>query len=78
MRVQFVGGREVVGTLTGYDQLMNLVLEQAQETLRDPATNKLTTNTRSFPKVVVRGPLLLTILPVDGSGFIENPFAQQQ
>lgn len=34
MRIQFIGGRLVVGKLKGFDQLMNLVLEDATETLR--------------------------------------------
>lgn len=29
--VKFSGGREVTGTLKGYDQLMNLVLDNVQE-----------------------------------------------
>ncbi|KAG8202775.1 hypothetical protein GWM34_02406 [Candida africana] len=34
IRVKFIGGREVVGILKGFDQLMNLVLENVTETLR--------------------------------------------
>ncbi len=34
IRVKFVGGREVTGTLKGYDQLMNLVLDGVKERLR--------------------------------------------
>ena len=32
--VKFSGGREVVGTLKGFDQLLNLVLDDTQEYLR--------------------------------------------
>ena len=32
--VKFSGGREVVGLLKGYDQLMNLVLDEVKETIR--------------------------------------------
>lgn len=34
IRVKFTGGRQVVGTLKGFDQLMNLVLDNVTETLR--------------------------------------------
>lgn len=34
IRVQFIGGRQIVGVLKGFDQLMNLVLEEVTETLR--------------------------------------------
>lgn len=32
--VKFNGGREVTGTLKGYDALMNLVLDEVQEVVR--------------------------------------------
>lgn len=32
--VKFNGGREVKGTLKGYDALMNLVLDEGEETVR--------------------------------------------
>ena len=34
MRVKFNGGREVEGVLKGWDQLMNLVLDEGKEVLR--------------------------------------------
>ena len=34
MRVRFAGGRELCGVLKGYDQLVNLVLDEAVEYLR--------------------------------------------
>jgi U6 snRNA-associated Sm-like protein LSm7 len=34
LRVKFNGGREVVGTLKGFDQLMNLVLDDVKEVMR--------------------------------------------
>lgn len=69
--VKFNGAREVVGTLKGYDQLMNLVLDEVKETLRDDEGN---TSTRSLGLIVARGTLLVMIAPVDGSEHIENPF----
>jgi U6 snRNA-associated Sm-like protein LSm7 len=66
---------EVVGYLKGYDQLNNLVLTEVKETLRDPEDeNVLLDKTRDLGTVVVRGPLLLSISPVEGSEVIDNPF----
>ncbi|KAG8365332.1 hypothetical protein BUALT_Bualt18G0093700 [Buddleja alternifolia] len=36
VQVKLTGGRQVTGTLKGYDQLLNLVLDEAIEFLRDP------------------------------------------
>ncbi|THH30311.1 hypothetical protein EUX98_g3875 [Antrodiella citrinella] len=33
IRVKFTGGREVTGILKGFDQLLNLVLDEVEETL---------------------------------------------
>ncbi|KXJ89410.1 hypothetical protein Micbo1qcDRAFT_12302 [Microdochium bolleyi] len=73
--VKFNGGREVTGTLKGYDALMNLVLDDVEESLQDDEGN---TKTRSLGLVVARGTLLVVISPLDGSEQIENPFLQQQ
>ncbi|QUC21823.1 uncharacterized protein UV8b_06064 [Ustilaginoidea virens] len=70
--VKFNGGREVTGTLKGYDALMNLVLDEVQETVRDDEGNE---STRPLGLVVARGTLLVVITPVDGSEEIANPFA---
>ncbi|KAH9822783.1 Sm-like protein LSM7 [Teratosphaeria destructans] len=71
--VKFSGGREVTGTLKGYDQLMNLVLDNVKEVTRDEEGN---TSSRSLGLLVARGTLLVLISPVDGSEEIENPFLQ--
>jgi len=73
INVKFNGGREIVGTLKGYDQLMNLVLDDVKETMRDDDGNE---TTRTLGLVVARGTLLVLISPVDGSEEIENPFQQ--
>lgn len=72
--VKFNGGREVTGTLKGYDALMNLVLDEGKEVMRDEDGNE---TTRSLGLVVARGTLLVLISPTDGSEEIANPFAQQ-
>ncbi|EGE80810.1 hypothetical protein RJZ56_001733 [Blastomyces dermatitidis] len=73
--VKFNGGREVTGTLKGYDQLMNLVLDDVKETMRDDEGNQ---TTRSLGLIVARGTLLVLISPVDGSEEIANPFLQAE
>ncbi|ROT41659.1 U6 snRNA-associated Sm-like protein LSm7 [Sodiomyces alkalinus F11] len=71
--VKFNGGREVTGTLKGYDALMNLVLDEVDEVMRDEDGNE---TTRPLGLVVARGTLLVLVSPVDGSEQIANPFAQ--
>ncbi|KAL8744699.1 MAG: hypothetical protein Q9190_003079 [Brigantiaea leucoxantha] len=69
--VKFSGGREVTGTLKGYDQLMNLVLDDVREILHDENGQ---TTTRPLGLLVARGTLLVLISPLDGSEEIANPF----
>ncbi|KAJ1982366.1 U6 snRNP-associated protein Lsm7 [Dimargaris xerosporica] len=38
IRVKFMGGREVTGILKGYDQLLNLVLDETEETMKGGLT----------------------------------------
>ncbi|VEU21441.1 DEKNAAC102262 [Brettanomyces naardenensis] len=77
--VTLSGGREVVGKLTGYDQLMNIVLEDTVERLRDVKDRtRLTDNRRNLGRVIIRGPLLLTISPKDGFEVISNPFTTEE
>ncbi|KAL4914889.1 LSM domain-containing protein [Aspergillus aurantiobrunneus] len=75
VQVKFNGGREVSGTLKGYDQLMNLVLDDVKETMRDDEGNE---NTRSLGLIVARGTLIVLISPADGSEQIANPFVQAE
>lgn len=63
----------VTGVLKGYDPLMNLVLDEAKETMRDDEGKE---TTRSLGLTVARGTLIVLISPVDGSEEIANPFAQ--
>jgi len=73
--VKFTGGREVTGSLKGYDPLMNLVLDDVEEVMRDDEGN---TTTRALGLVVARGTLLVLVSPVDGSEEIANPFVQAE
>ncbi|CAJ0867772.1 19089_t:CDS:2 [Entrophospora sp. SA101] len=70
--------RKIIGSLKGYDQLLNLVLDETEELLRDPEDNRLSNETRSLGLVVCRGPAVILISPVDGMEEIPNPFLQQE
>ncbi|CAJ0573735.1 unnamed protein product, partial [Mesorhabditis spiculigera] len=76
VRVKFQGGREAMGTLKGYDALLNLVLDDAIEYLRDaPDSERVTEDTRSLGLIVGRGTAITIIAPADGMEQIANPFA---
>jgi len=74
IRVKFTGGREVTGILKGFDQLLNLVLDDVQEQLQGDGEPQ----TRSLGLVVLRGPTITLLSPVDGSAEIDNPFLVAQ
>ncbi|CAL1698078.1 unnamed protein product [Somion occarium] len=74
IRVKFTGGREVTGVLKGYDQLLNLVLDEVEEILQFESGSR----TRSLGLVVLRGPTITLLSPVDGWEEIANPFVQQE
>ena len=78
IRVKFAGGREAAGILKGYDALLNLVLDNTVEYLRDTEEPyKLAEDTRSLGLVVCRGTALVLICPLDGMEAIPNPFITQ-
>lgn len=78
------------GVLKGFDQLLNLVLDDVEENLQTgtppPASLVLTCShrqeseqtTRSLGLVVCRGPTITLLSPVDGSEEIANPFGQPE
>ena len=75
VHVKCLGGREVEGTLKGYDELVNLVLEDCEEyirDLRDP--EKITDRKRTLGLVVVRGTQVSLVSPKEGVEEISNPF----
>ncbi|KAG9305442.1 hypothetical protein G9A89_021160 [Geosiphon pyriformis] len=76
IRVKFNGGREVTGSLKGFDPLLNLVLDDTEEQLRDLEDNRLTNELRNLGLIVCRGPAVILISPVDGTEEIANPFVQ--
>jgi len=73
IRVKFTGGREVTGVLKGYDQLLNLVLDEVQEEVQEPEVHF-----RSLGLTVLRGPTITLLSPVDGLEEIANPFIAQE
>lgn len=78
VRVRFQGGREVMGTLKGFDQQANLVLSEAIEFLRDPNNpDVLTEKTRSVGVVVCRSTAVMLICPSEGVEEIQNPWMAQ-
>jgi U6 snRNA-associated Sm-like protein LSm7 len=82
----------VTGVLKGYDQLLNLVLDEVEEQLEgkryhvvfppltDPNALLIAEpepHTRKLGLVVLRGPTITLLSPVDGLEEIANPFAQE-
>lgn len=74
------------GILKGYDQLLNLVLDDVEELASgNNNTNFITEMNYNYPDVcpesrslglaVLRGPTVTLLSPVDGAEEIANPFA---
>lgn len=75
VHVKFQGGREAIGKLKGYDHLLNLVLDDTVEYVRDSEDlYKLTETKRNLGLVVCRGPAVTVLCPQDGHEPIQNPF----
>ncbi|CAG9461332.1 unnamed protein product [Pedinophyceae sp. YPF-701] len=76
IRVKLQGGREVTGVLKGYDQMMNLVMDETIEHLRDPEDpQRVTDETRNLGLIVARGTSVMVVHPTSGVEAIKNPFA---
>lgn len=73
-----MGGREVTGILKGSDQLLNVVLDEAVETLQNTAESGKGETKRHIGLVVLRGPSIVLVSPTNGSEEIENPFVQAE
>eukprot|EP01082_Thalassiosira_pseudonana_P009543 g8577.t1 g8577 contig3:418846-419655(+) len=75
VRVKCLGGRELRGALRGYDELVNLVLDDCEEFMRDPEDPETITNqTRKLGLVVIRGTQVSLVSPEEGTEEIANPF----
>ncbi|KAJ2892680.1 U6 snRNP-associated protein Lsm7 [Coemansia aciculifera] len=69
----------VTGILKGSDQLLNIVLDDAKETICDSEGSESSeTRLRHIGLVVLRGPSIILVSPTDGSEEIENPFIQAE
>ena len=78
VQVKCLGGRELKGTLKGYDDLVNLVLEDCIEYMRDPETHMPTDRTRKLGLAVIRGTQVSLVAPQDGAEEIANPFVNAE
>ncbi len=79
IRVKFTGGREVVGVLKGYDALLNLVLDDTKEFLKDPEDPyRLLDETRALGLTVCRGTSVMLVCPTNGFEEIANPFLEEE
>jgi U6 snRNA-associated Sm-like protein LSm7 len=78
VRVKLSGGREVKGTLKGYDQLLNLVLDECVEYMRDREDPlRITDETRELGLLVCRGTSVMVVSALDSMEEIANPFLAQ-
>merc|ERR1712205_48069 len=72
------GRREVEGKLKGFDTLVNLVLDECVEYMRDvDDPYKLTDEQRQLGLIVCRGTAVTLVCPCDGMMEIANPFLQE-
>jgi len=80
IRVKFTGGRQVTGILKGYDQLLNLVLDEVLEEVQEvrEEDQEPEIHIRSLGLTVLRGPTITLLSPVDGLEEIPNPFLDQE
>lgn len=79
IKAKLHGGREVSGVLKGYDQMLNLVVDETVEYLRDPEDpGRTTEQTRQLGLVVCRGSAVVAIAPAQGLEEIANPFLVQE
>ena len=75
IRVKLSGGRLLTGTLKGYDDLVNIVLDDCSESQEDDGPFVLG-GSRKLGLVVCRGTQVCFTCPVEGEEVIENPFLE--
>merc|ERR1739838_796805 len=66
--VECHGGREIVGTLKGFDATLNLALDHSEDSIIGSDEK------RHLGLILVRGTSLITIIPCEGYEPIKNPF----
>ncbi|TID15420.1 hypothetical protein CANINC_004385 [Pichia inconspicua] len=73
VNISIMSGRNVRGILTGYDQLMNVVIENATITTPETISSSGQEEIHELRKVVVIGRLILCFEPLDGYQILPNP-----
>mmetsp|Transcript_11530 Transcript_11530/g.17287 ORF Transcript_11530/g.17287 Transcript_11530/m.17287 type:complete len:109 (+) Transcript_11530:38-364(+) len=78
--VKCIGGREFVGVLRGHDKLLNLVLDEAKDFIRDPNDpyTMQSDKQRDIGVVVLKGTAVMAVSPFEQAQEISNPFAESQ
>ncbi|RUP45186.1 putative small nuclear ribonucleo protein, partial [Jimgerdemannia flammicorona] len=66
--------REVISNLKFYDPLLNLILNDTEESLRDPENSCLFNKTQNLSLVVLCNMAIILISPIDSSKKIKNLF----
>lgn len=64
--IRLFSGRNVRGTLTGYDQLMNMVVENATVFTPDHVSYSGEAKEEAVAKVVIMGKLIVSVEPMNG------------
>jgi U6 snRNA-associated Sm-like protein LSm7 len=57
--VKFLGGREVIGILNGFDQITNMILRDVVEIIRDTEDTSKEIRRRKLGITVIRGPAVI-------------------
>eukprot|EP00762_Andalucia_godoyi_P004484 ANDGO_08247.mRNA.1 Sm-like protein LSM7 len=79
--VKLNGGRELVGTLRGFDTQQNLILEGALEYIRsadDVYSRFAPPKTRSLGVAIIRGPQIVRFCPDEGFQQLESPLGKAE
>ena len=88
IRIRFSGGREVVGTLKGFDGLVNAVLDDTTEFLFEEGADSVSVfdataasaapTSRYLGLVVCRGTNITVVGPDEGFLQVSNPFLDEE
>ncbi|KAJ5069620.1 u6 snRNA-associated sm-like protein lsm7 [Anaeramoeba ignava] len=78
IEIKFLDGRQIVGTLTGFDKVFNIVLEEASEYSQDPSNFFQVTDKLVYLGLVVcKSSSICVIFPSEGTEEIANPFEKK-
>lgn len=69
----------MTGILRGYDTLLNMVLDESIETMRDlEDPSSLTEKTRTLGLSVCKGGAVMSVFPTEGYVQVDNPFGDDE